>query len=288
MNPMYSINGEFGKVRIAQQIITPASMDILFYFVSAGWHQCNSNYRIRREKGCSSYLILMTVSGLGHLQIENQAYHLTSNTVAVVPPCLFHEYYAGGDDLWEFYWIHLDERHCRNILNFIVQKSGYVFSVHNHRQLTDGIEDLLFLNSEKSIDFEIEISSKISQFIHLLLSGSAWTPSITNNGKELTKQVIAFIEKNYKNPVSITDISKQLYLSTAHMIRVFKAKTGYSPYEYLNRYRILIACELLKFTNMPIQQISAQVGFKNTSNFISNFKKIKLVTPTVFRESNHI
>ena len=49
--------------------------------------------------------------------------------------------------------------------------------------------------------------------------------------------------------------------------------------EYLNFYRIEIACEQLLSTDLSVTDIAINCGFNDVSYFIKTFKKYKGITP---------
>lgn len=278
---MYDIDGDFGKVRLVHDVETKSIPDILDYSLSFGWHECNDKYRIARENGSERFLILFTVSGLGVLKTENATFELTANSVAIIPPDVFHEYFAKS--LWEFYWMHPQGFNCEKILNYIFNEKGFVSEVASVLPMTDKIEHLLLLNSSKSCDYDVEASMVISELLHTMISKMLFSDTEKNRDNELVMEIKEFLEHKYKTNISLSDLSKKMYISPVHIIRVFKAKTGLTPYEYLLHYRIAKACELLEFTNLQISNISEEVGFKSASNFILHFKRIKGITPNSFR-----
>ena len=61
--------------------------------------------------------------------------------------------------------------------------------------------------------------------------------------------------------------------------------TGKSPIQYLNSYRIEIACNMLLSTELSITDICLNCGFNDLSYFIKTFKKEKNISPKKFRSS---
>lgn len=53
--------------------------------------------------------------------------------------------------------------------------------------------------------------------------------------------------------------------------------------EFLNRYRIKEACELLRMKEYPITRIGFEVGYKSLSHFNRAFKSIMKLTPSEYR-----
>ncbi|SCH83331.1 response regulator transcription factor [Romboutsia sp. 1001713B170207_170306_H8] len=88
-----------------------------------------------------------------------------------------------------------------------------------------------------------------------------------------------YIELNYKESISLGEISKHVYLSPEYFSRLFKEEVGENFSTYLTLFRMKKAEELLKNTNMKICQISNEVGYVNSSYFSKTYKKYKGVSP---------
>ena len=63
---------------------------------------------------------------------------------------------------------------------------------------------------------------------------------------------------------------------------------GISPWDYLNRFRIQKAKELLLLTEESITAISAEVGFEDVGYFGRVFRKVAGLSPRAFRLHNQV
>jgi len=81
-------------------------------------------------------------------------------------------------------------------------------------------------------------------------------------------------------PSSITTLSSYDYLS-----RVFNRELNISPWDYLNRYRVLQSKQLLLNTAESVGAIARQVGFKDQAYFSRVFHKVTGMSPQGFRET---
>jgi YesN/AraC family two-component response regulator len=66
---------------------------------------------------------------------------------------------------------------------------------------------------------------------------------------------------------------------------VFTRELNISPWDYLNRYRVLQSKHLLGNTSESIGSIARQVGFKDQAYFSRVFHKVTGMSPQEFRES---
>jgi len=101
----------------------------------------------------------------------------------------------------------------------------------------------------------------------------------------LVKQAIVYLHQNYTRPVSRWEIAEAVGVSEDYLSRVFNRELNISPWDYLNRYRILQSKQLLINTTEAIGSIARQVGFKDQAYFSRVFHKVMGVSPQGFRDS---
>lgn len=99
-------------------------------------------------------------------------------------------------------------------------------------------------------------------------------------------KIQTFMDMNYSNINSIQELADKFCISSAHLSRTFKAHSGYSPVEYLLNIRLYRAQQLLIYSDLNINEISAQIGFKDTNNFIRQFSKRFKLSPLKFKKEN--
>ena len=86
--------------------------------------------------------------------------------------------------------------------------------------------------------------------------------------------VIEEIETCYSLPLTVAQLSRQVFVTPQYLSRLFQRFLGCSVYEYLMTCRINRAKELLLTApRMEVQEIAAQTGFSDPSHFIAMFRK---------------
>ncbi len=98
------------------------------------------------------------------------------------------------------------------------------------------------------------------------------------------RQAISYINDNLHYNLKIAEIAKNIGMSPFYFSRLFRKSMGLSPHEYLTQRRLEVAKHKLKKTNIPIIDISAEVGFNSQSHFITLFKKQVGTTPLKYRK----
>jgi len=97
-------------------------------------------------------------------------------------------------------------------------------------------------------------------------------------------EVLDFTFKNYHQEITIEQIAKIACLSRSQFSYFFKLHTNKTYIQFLNELRIENACIALKNVPYTIERICYEVGFKNVSNFVRQFKKVKNTTPSNYRK----
>ena len=114
------------------------------------------------------------------------------------------------------------------------------------------------------------------------LFGTTRLPAHTST---LVKQALAYLHQNYTHPVTRWEIAEAVGVSEDYLSRIFTRELNISPWDYLNRYRVLQSKHLLLNTTETIGVIARQVGFKDQAYFSRVFHKITGISPQVFRET---
>lgn len=93
-------------------------------------------------------------------------------------------------------------------------------------------------------------------------------------------EMIDYIKNNYEEKISISDLSKELAYSESMLNRKFKKEVHITFNEYLNRYRINKAIDLLKNSDYNITEIAYMCGYSSAKYFARVFKKYLGMSPS--------
>ncbi len=101
------------------------------------------------------------------------------------------------------------------------------------------------------------------------------------------ESIIAYIEEKGTNPdFSLQMIADHFGMTMSNFSYHFKKTFGQNFKEYVDKYRMQRAIQLLRTTDDPLETVARESGYTNTSSFIRTFKKMVGTTPGQFREAN--
>lgn len=100
----------------------------------------------------------------------------------------------------------------------------------------------------------------------------------------MVKKVLAYINENYQRELSLTELSRIIFLSPDYFSRVFKEQVGFTFSEYILRMRIDKAKELLAETDLPMGEVGRKVGYPDPNYFSRIFGRVAGVSPSRYRQ----
>lgn len=183
---------------------------------------------------------------------------------------------------------------------FFVPKSD--FSCIEIIELIQEITDL-FIEVESSLRKDVSFDDYIKKQIHFDIQNAISTkeleavitePILTVMKKlseDIEKQNIkpirtamAYIEQNYSQPIKLEDIASVVGLNPVYFSNVFKKEVGETFIDYLSKYRMDVAKDMLRKSNKNINEIAAAIGYNDARYFSRLFKKIVGLKPTEFKK----
>lgn len=97
-----------------------------------------------------------------------------------------------------------------------------------------------------------------------------------------------FLDSHFKDKISVAQAAKAVGLSPSRFSHLFKAQTGLSFVQFLNRYRVEKAQDLLKHSSLNVTEVAYDVGFQNLTHFNRIFRKLTGTAPSDLRKAEKV
>lgn len=239
--------------------------------------------------------------------INNQIYDLQPGDMVFLDGLDLHKAHVTGDkELYERSMIHfspewilpvLKELDALFLFDTFRQLHHGLFrtsGVKENREIEKLITQLAVLSQAMEVENEAKSEAKAKiLLIHLLFKVHELEKTTMveldkgNEGKYLyVEKIASYLQKHFKEIISIEDVSKALNLSPSYISHTFKESTGYTVMQYLMDYRLIQAKYLIEVAgeNKTIKEISRECGFESDAHFNRFFKKKIGVTPNEYRK----
>lgn len=265
-------------------------IDLVLY--QCGWEQCIPAHSCG-PIAKSHYLFHYVISGTGTLDAQDsngisKRYSIRSGQGFMMFPGQICSYCADRDLPWEYTWLEFDGLRIKEALQIAgLSPSSPIYRTHSKELRSKMEEELLYIaHHAKEPSFHLLGHG----FLFLdYLTRSIAPYQVAPSGKIqdfYIKEAITYIEQNFQNDISVEGISQHCGLNRSYFGTLFRQSLGQTPQEFLIRYRMVKAAELLKLTHLSIQDIASTVGYTNPLHFSRAFKKVYGKSPRIWR-SDH-
>ena len=154
-------------------------------------------------------------------------------------------------------------------------------------QLIDRISEELWGQREF---YRIAVKNLLCQIL-LILNRTTKLPYTGTGGLNLRprdisrlKPLFDCVHGHYSQKLTLRELARVSKMSVTHLCRYFKQVTGKTITEYITRYRIDRAKEMLIEDERSITWIASEVGFESHSYFDRVFHEVTRMTPHDFRK----
>jgi len=192
----------------------------------------------------------------------------------------------------------------------------HLYAVHFHSQVFEGVNLLELLGFPPHIPkgpgsklFE-EVSARATR--EHMLKAPGWRGSMSaeiqralyfmvrehgarfsppgrgRSDPELPRLLPAFewLEQNLEDPgLSVRALAQRVHVSEVQFRKLFKRATGLSPVRFMQRRRVERAGNLLRETDLSLEQVAAESGFSDAAFFCRVFKAWTKHTPGSYRKT---
>ncbi|MDF2537840.1 MAG: AraC family transcriptional regulator [Herbinix sp.] len=233
------------------------------------------------------YELELFISGSGTYEINNVTYDIKKGTLFLVTPADFHQYIL--DDVTQLQYFNVQfqaDTLSEKIVSFLYSFSEPIYILLNEDEytfFTDRLYNMVHLYQQKFHLYETllknEIESLCIYIIHML--SNKLHREIQD---DVIKNAIIYIKNNYRHSISLENISAHVGLSPCYFSSYFSNQMKISFSNYVRTFRINIAANLIKSTNMTLNQISYEVGFKTFSYFSTQFQSYFHIPPKEYKK----
>ena len=95
--------------------------------------------------------------------------------------------------------------------------------------------------------------------------------------------LLIWLQQHHAKTLDLEQLAARLHCSTRSLLRRFKAATGLTPIDYLQRLRISAAQGALHQPQPSLEQVALAVGYQDRATFARLFKQLCGETPGAFR-----
>lgn len=228
--------------------------------------------------------IFFIKSGTGHMKIENESIPLAANNLVLIGAQVLHTEFSNPSAPLDYYVLGVEGLKIntdRPVEYSVVNASSNVAQI---RQCFDNILSEMHNRPEGYA----EVCQHYLAILVLLICRkdhiSYELVDAPNSSHECHK-VKRYIETNYHDKITLDSLASNCNLTKYYLSHKFTEFYRKSPIAYLTEVRITAAKDLLKTTNLSIEEIASGTGFSSSSYFSQTFQKFCHMSPQQYRKA---
>ncbi len=243
--------------------------------------------------------IIYVTEGCGMMEYDDRSYSVETGDLLIFPPKVVHSVYATTHVALKYDVIKFDANmltvnssYTPRIASILetVRTSSAVSPIFHADELAGIPIDYFFnacineLNS-KEYGYDIQVHSLICAIIvHLLRVWAAKgfspkTAPVTKDTDADIDNITEYIDAHSGDNILVEDLAVMCNMSYSYFAKRFREIYGKTCKEYIEFIRICKADDMLLFTDYPLDYISQEMGFTDSSHFIKTYKKFRNITP---------
>ena len=273
------------SVRSERILYTPSDFarTSLLHLQEAGSLAATRPHTSAREN-LNSFLCFVVVDGSGELIYNKKRYGLAAGDVVFID-C--HRPYAHRTekDLWTLKWCHFYGPELPAVYHKYQERGGApVFHPESVSEIVQALTKLQRIAGAPDYIRDMRSNQERSRLLTLLMSYS-WHPenrTVSKKRMELTA-VREYLDQHFREKISLPELSRMFFIDRYYLTKIFKEAYGMTIMSYVFSARITRAKNLLRFTDLSIEQVGLESGMPDSNYFARCFKKAEGITPGEYR-----
>lgn len=253
-----------------------------------GWEMCSPKYRYGPNER-DSYVLHIIQSGKGTLEVDGEVYMLKAGDAFLLEPGLTAYYEADEWQPWQYMWVGFMGFKAKTYMeNAGFADNNRIIKV-NDIEVLEGYIDKMVNSNQSTYEGELLRNGNLMLLFADLIgvfqnkSGRKYSKTVYS---DYVNKAVEYIESNYSKKIRIDALATHIGIHRSYLTTVFRRMVGCTPQEYLVNIRMQNAAILLKETNLPVNEISRNIGYPNQLAFSKAFKSLYGESPRKYRERN--
>ena len=268
-------------------LYTPSAFarSCLLHLQEVGTLRALSAHKSQRSD-LASYLFFIVLEGEGELEYEGRSYPLSEGSCVFLDCRKFYAH-ATSTRLWKLMWVHFDGTTMPGIYLKYRERGGLpAFTPSDAKDYAELLERIYHTAAAEDHVRDMHINELLAALLSCLMT-SAWSPATQRKSigsRSALSDMKAWLDQHYHEKIALDDLADKFFINKFYLTRLFKEQYGSSIVNYILSLRISRAKELLRFTDLPIDEIGQRCGIPDANYFSRAFRKIEGVSPSEYRK----
>ena len=231
-----------------------------------------------------TYILHYILNGKGVYRVNERQCVLSKGEGFLIEPGVPAYYRADAKDPWTYLWIGFTGTKAVDCVRDLgLSRDQPTFICRRSETLRRIVESMMSSNMASIIQ-QYVLQGLLYEFIATLLQDiKPENMPVLSEKNIYVERAIQYICSHYAQTVRVKDIADYICIDRSYLYKLFEKNLGISPQEFLIRFRIFRAVELLTLTDKSIEDVARMCGYKEAFIFSAIFKKKIGLSPGNYR-----
>lgn len=227
------------------------------------------------------------VGGRGHFRsLPSGPLEIPRNSVLFVHPNLRHNYNSDAKTGWDDQWLELDADCTLPLMRQAGVTPEHPLRVFNAApRLSQLFQEMFDRSHVEAFGIEQELAACAYRILaHALVLWQSDAPDVQHFAA--VERMRQYLLSDLSSSTSVHSAVDKAGLSASRLRVLFKQATGLSPKQFQLEARIARAERLLVESSLAVSAIADQTGFESVYHFSRQFKRMRGITASGYREAH--
>jgi len=269
---------DFWKGRVLEAPLVPQNV-LVFARVSREGLFLGDALRSQHHR----FVLITAVQGDGSVGIDTQVHMVREGQSLLIQPFQVH-WYERSQRASTMRWVFVTFEHEPDERLDTLRDIGAVGFSENPAMLQG------FLSAWQDAAAQDLVSIRLTEWLHALGRAAGRRRRagaglrLSPPGEKIVRDLNRFVFKNRQVSFSLSEVAKQMGLSSSLLRSHFRAIAGISVGKYIRELKLQYSCALLHGTRLSVSEIASRCGYQNVFSYSRAFQRTYRMAPSAYRK----
>lgn len=230
------------------------------------------------------YLMHYCLAGRGVYRAQGMSYEIGPGEGFLILPGELSSYQADAEEPWSHIWVGFTGTKTADYLRCCgLDPEHRTYQCAQPQQLEACVDDMMRLDTAGAGN-ELLLLGALYTFLGWVAQ-SARSPArhSRETGAEYVEMAAEYIRNHFQEDLTVAKLARYVGLNRSYLTTVFQNTVHMSPQQYLMRFRMERAAQMLQEGDLTVGEIARSCGYPDPLTFSKAFKRTLGVTPSQYR-----
>ena len=230
------------------------------------------------------HLLHFCLSGRGVYQAQGRSYAIGPGEGFLILPGEVTSYQADQADPWSHIWVGFDGTRAGEFLYTCgLGRDHRIYRCSAPERLDHCVREMMRYETAGR-GHELMLQGELYHFLGWIARSAGESGHRTREtGREYVELAMEYIRNHFQEDLSVAKLARYVGLNRSYLTTVFQSVLQLSPQQFLMRFRMARASQLLRERTLSVGEVARSCGYPDPLTFSKAFKRTMGVTPSQYR-----